>query len=368
MNLTDLSQILDQYVSRFQEMDDLLKGDESAKWRIADRFASTWKQSLPFAEKFTAAVQGADTLLDPDGKRSLEGIKFYLRYPEGVVFAEQCFSWLFQEDNGDIAARQERIKAVSMQLQGEIEHKKRTYRAFPFDEELALRFLNLARPSENYFYRKDEANFFASCVGYPADFSGNLDLPAYYAMCDEVLAVVSEREDLQNLLNLRLAKNSIAEFPDAGHLLVYDIIHCNYVYGLMPGRTPGKISKSENAKRIQESEQREELNRRLMMLQVKLKHLEQVEEVNPLAEGTTVSHKTYGAGVISECTSTGVAVRFSDDTRKFRFPDAFDRGFLTLTDTGAMDDCQRAIAQRAERTAAENEIRKIERKLKSMSA
>lgn len=368
MRLEDLDKILDSYVSRFQEMDDLMTNDEAAKWRAVSHFQKVWKQRLPFAEKWTRATSEAGSLLDPYGRRSLEGLQFLLRYPDGAVFAEQCIGWICQEDDGNLFARQQRLREAAAQLQGEIEHKRRAYRSFPFGGENALACLTLARPADNYFFRKEEADFFAACVSYPFDFSGGVSLSEYYDMCDQIREHLQSRTDIQRLIHLRCIKNGVEDLADEDHLLVYDIIHCNYAYGLMPGRKPGRVSRTETARRIRENEEREELGRRIMMMQVKLNHLEQAASVNPLQEGTGVIHKAYGLGSVTVCTATSITVQFGDAEKKFRFPDAFDKGFLTMTDTDSMDACASAVRQRAERKYLENELAQMQQKMKSLMA
>lgn len=54
--------------------------------------------------------------------------------------------------------------------------------------------------------------------------------------------------------------------------------------------------------------------------------------LSKMAEGTKVSHRTYGDGVISVIDKPGkyVVVRFGMDEKKFCFPEAFTSGFLTF--------------------------------------
>lgn len=359
--------ILGAYLARLSEMDDLMTNDESAKWRAVAHFQETWNAGGPFTERYAGAIQEAGDLLDPGHKRTTDGVAFLLRYPQEQFFAEQCFEWLFSADDGDLGARSNRIAEFTVQMQGQIEKHSRQYRSLPLTRETALSFLNLARPAENYFFEKDEANFFAACVDYPADFSGGLDLPTYYAMCEELRAIVVSDAKLMRQNELRGIKNGVSELDDQSHLLVYDIIHCNYKYGLMPGRKPGKISRAETSQRLSRHEEKEELDRKIMMASVKLKRLQGEEEKTvPLRNGTTVIHRAYGAGRVAECTMTDIAVDFGTDTKKFRFPDAFDRGFLTLGDTAAMDDCAEVMRRREERRRLELDLKRMQQKRSRM--
>ena len=46
--------------------------------------------------------------------------------------------------------------------------------------------------------------------------------------------------------------------------------------------------------------------------------------------GQKVDHKAWGAGSIMQVYDGGIAVRFRDEEKKFKFPDAFQQGFLSL--------------------------------------
>lgn len=45
--------------------------------------------------------------------------------------------------------------------------------------------------------------------------------------------------------------------------------------------------------------------------------------------GTSVSHKTFGTGVVKSIDDNMVAVKFGKDIKKFKYPDAFEKGYLS---------------------------------------
>lgn len=67
--------------------------------------------------------------------------------------------------------------------------------------------------------------------------------------------------------------------------------------------------------------------------------------------GRAVYHKTFGRGIISACEDTAVTVVFtlpddSNQVKKFIFPDAFTKKFLTYTDSGIDEYIQKYMKER----------------------
>lgn len=59
----------------------------------------------------------------------------------------------------------------------------------------------------------------------------------------------------------------------------------------------------------------------------------EVIEIDPwqkLVVGDVVKHKTYGRGVIKEIDGKYFLIEFKEKTSKFIFPDAIDKGHITL--------------------------------------
>lgn len=58
-----------------------------------------------------------------------------------------------------------------------------------------------------------------------------------------------------------------------------------------------------------------------------------VMEIDPwqkLMVGDKVMHKSFGVGVIISINNKEMSVRFADKTSRFIFPDAFEKGYLTI--------------------------------------
>lgn len=55
-----------------------------------------------------------------------------------------------------------------------------------------------------------------------------------------------------------------------------------------------------------------------------------VFDPNSIKETSTVYHKVYGEGIVSQLTDEEIYVKFGEKQRIFQFPDAFEKGWLTL--------------------------------------
>lgn len=58
-----------------------------------------------------------------------------------------------------------------------------------------------------------------------------------------------------------------------------------------------------------------------------------VMEIDPwqkLSVGDSVTHKSFGMGEVMSIDEKFIFVRFSDIEKKFLFPDAFEKGYLTI--------------------------------------
>lgn len=57
---------------------------------------------------------------------------------------------------------------------------------------------------------------------------------------------------------------------------------------------------------------------------------ETLPEINSVTETSIVYNKDYGKGVISKITDEKIYVKFGDNLRIFQYPDAFEKGYLSL--------------------------------------
>lgn len=53
-------------------------------------------------------------------------------------------------------------------------------------------------------------------------------------------------------------------------------------------------------------------------------------DANSVTVTSVVHHKAYGEGVVSQITDGKIYVRFGEKQRIFQYPDAFEKGWLTV--------------------------------------
>lgn len=232
MNKEHLQLIFDQYISRFDELDDLNGSDEGYKWRAVSCFLENWDvEADDFVSMFKAAMTDTSNLIDNATVQPIGGILLLLKHPDEIEFVRKCFRELYADDGGNLEARQEKINRFIEQINPRIDRYATGSWKYPQKFNNVLYYLNLRYPNENYIYKATEAVEWANCIEFGDDFGSGetFSLPKYYRMCDELLSAVSENDEILDLLSKRLERDARG-FDDELHILVYDIIYCAHAY------------------------------------------------------------------------------------------------------------------------------------------
>ncbi len=359
MNKDILDQVLQNYINKFEEMNNIVN-NETYKWVAIKHFQDHWNmEANDFGSMFKFAISRTENLIDGSRKQPIAGIqRLCVLEPETI---RKIFNILFSDDDGDLNVRQDRIMEFVSSTNSLLE--KYEPRKWTLTQELrsAISYLNLGNPDMNYLYKPNEAKLFAQYIQYGDDFGSGrtFKLEKYYDMCDELIEYISSFPKLLEVHQGRL--NDFTYLDKSNHILAYDIIYCASTYSLYNNIIRPKTDKKKEAPK----KTREENHRQTLSIESELEIIsQQIAEIeNTPLLGITVSNKSYGQGEIIQHSGTNILVRFTEGERRFSLPLAFTSGHLLLNDTRVLQQfyCLDELIKRESRLKAELNAAKIDR-------
>lgn len=330
----NLSSILEQYIKRFDELNDPNGDDEGYKWRAVSCFKEHWNiDATDFTTMFKNSIKDLSNLIDNKTVQPLGGILMLLNHPEEVEFVREAFRKLFSDDYGDIDARQGRIYDFMEAINARIEKYASGSWKYPQQINNVIYYLNLWRPEDNYIFKATEATDWANCIEFGEDFGSGetFSLRKYYRMCDELLNEVSKNSEIIKLHSARFKKEARG-YDDQMHILVYDIMYCSYHHGFY---TSAVAATTSTKKRIENAKLRlacEQEKLRLEQLTSRKENI--ISELKTTIDltGIQVSHKLWKSGTVLTHCANGLEIEFAIGIKKFQYPNAFIDGFLIAKD------------------------------------
>lgn len=358
MDKRNLAIVFDQYIARFDELNDVNGNDEGYKWRAESCFVDNWNiDADDFPAMFKASMKEMSNLIDNKSVQPIGGILLLLKQPNEVEFVRQCFRELFSEDDGDIDARQQRIGSFMDKMNERINQYASGSWKYPQKMNDVIYYLNLWKPNENYIFKSTEATDWANCIEYGDDFGSgeSFSLKKYYRMCDELLEEVSKNDTIMELHKARFDREAQG-FDDKLHILVYDIIYCAHAYNFYAHADVNTTSAKERIRRATLRVQYEEaLSRYNAAIEARDTITAQISLTVNLT-GKELKHKTFGIGVVKSHANGMLEIEFGVGTKKFQYPNAIRGGFLAAMDDETADQVQREIDAKAKLEDAEKEL------------
>lgn len=369
MNKIHLHNILQQYIEKYDFLNDPQGNDEGYKWDVVQSFQQHWDiHAKDFSEMFKKAFAEVQktNLIDNKTVQPIGGISLLLKYDEEVEFVRECFRELFSDDNGDIDLRQKRIETFIVKINSHIDQYVPGSWKYPQQRNNVIYYLNLWKPEENYIFKSTEATEWANCIEFGDDFgSGNtFSLKKYYTMCNELRTELQNNDEIMRLYELR-KKEKAKNFDDDGHILVYDIIYCAKTYHLYKNvPTLQKLSTKQRMHLAETAEKREHLLERLTELSAELESLSVVITL-PNITGEMVTHKKWGDGTVVACGDGFMEVEFAQGTKKLQYPDSINK-FVTLNTDEHYSVIEEYLSNEQEKQNIEAELKKVKRELEAL--
>lgn len=367
MNKHNLNLIFEQYISRFAELNDVDGNDEGYKWRAESCFVEHWDiDAEDFVSMFKASTKEMSNLIDNATVQPIGGILLLLKQPNEVEFVRECFRELYEEDGGDLEARQDRIYSFMEKMNAKIDHYASGSWKYPQKMNNVIYYLSLRYPNDNYIFKATEATEWANCIEYGDDFGSGetFSLAKYYRMCNELLSAVSENEEIMELHSHRFEKEARG-FDDELHILVYDIIYCAHTYHFYTDGIIQTTSAKERIKRAQIRDEIEGLEIELAAATARCNEIESAVDNKIDMIGMDVTHKVFGKGQIISQTNGIQVIAFAAGEKKIQFPTAYTGGFLKA-DEGIMTALHEADIRKRELEKAQKEIASLSEKIKQL--
>lgn len=369
MHKENLQAVIDAYMDRFEELNDLNGNDEGYKWRAASCFKEHWEIDAPdFGAMFKLAMSETSNLIDNAKVQPIGGILELLKHEDEVEGVRESFRDLFVEDDGDFDLRQKRLEAFANRINARIEHyHPNTWR---YSQKLnnVLYYLNLWKPEDNYIYKYTEAEAWANCIEFGDDIGSGaaFSLRKYYRMCEELREVLAGCEELLKLHSVR-AQREVRGYDDRLHILVYDLIYCAYAYNLYERVYIPKTPVGERIRRAQERSVRDKLLARIKAKEDELAEVTKRAVLLPDLTGSMLRHKAFGSGCVLECAEGKLLIEFPGGQKRFQYPQALAKGFLLCDDLDVMQQIAGAESFEQERMLVNRELSLLRDQLEKLN-
>lgn len=310
-----LHQIFDAYVERFDELNSK-ENREFMKWEAAEAFSTfDFNSAENFVPRLKELAKTCSVVIDTRSVYPLSAlIQCAGKNSEQAEKVRNLFLFLFEEDSGDLTARQGRIDTFIKEANALAKGAGLGGYSYENTQTSVMAYLALHKPEENYLLSTSKAKELAARVGFVDDWGtlSGFQLDTYYRFCEELAKELSAYEPIMTANKSRFApdfaeKHNIPDLlpiykQNDINLLVFDIIYCasRDTYGL--GNVCPIDPKLEQ--NITEALKRQDVLHAALAEKDKLALAEEYWKVN-LVQGSEVTHKVFGKGNVTSIETKG---------------------------------------------------------------
>ncbi len=346
MNQKNIKQLFQNYIDHFDYfMDSTDIGLETYKWYAVAQVQDVWDLgAADLSGMIKSAFSKTYNLINNRIVSPGNGLVLLAKQePEAVRKALEGLL----ADTEDIDEKQDNILRFVDEINGLLEKHFPGKWKYTHDLRVAVTYLALIKPSENYLFKSTPAHDFArwmefdTDLGYGADFK----LKYYYQMCDELIEKV---RDCPELLEKNAVRQKIWADEDL-HLLATDLIFCFGSYPFMNAGlnepVPRKKGSSAAAQQATRARRAKELQDRLEELQDEMDALENEIAGLPAVDfiGKTFKTKMYGVVTIDSQEQNYLSFTVNGSQRQFALPGCVANGFLIVEDPAVVERCRKEV-------------------------
>ncbi len=339
MNKANIDQLFQNYIDHFDyfmNSDDY--GYETYKWSAVAHVLDVWKLDVDdLSGMIKDAFSKTYNLINNRIVSPGNGLVLLAKQePEAV---RKALSGLLA-DTADIDEKQDNILRFVDEINGLLEKHFPGKWKYIHDLRVAVTYLALIKPSENYLFKSTPAHDFAKWMEFDTDlgYGADFKLKYYYQMCDELIEEIKACPEL-------LEKNSIRQkyWADENlHLLATDLIFCFGSYPFMSAGLyePVQRKKSSAASIAAEKAKKAgELQARLEQLQDEMDALEKEIAALPAIDftGKALRARMYGEVIIESQDYHYLTFTANGKQRQFALPGCIVNGFLIVDDQGVVE-------------------------------
>lgn len=244
-----LHKLFDVYINHFEEInseDEPEKNMEGHreyfKWIAAYSFSNfEFSNTTNYVSELKKLRKVSSVLIDTSSHYPFSAL-VKCAEKEGPDAVRDLFVHLFEDDNGDLKARQTKIDAFIRDSNAMAKRNGLGGYVYENSQSSAMAFLALKDPAHNCLLRTSLFKKFASRVGFADDWGtlDNFKLDVFYRFCDEIAnsaltyseLVHSKRYTEEFVEEHNISKLVMPYMKDKDkYLLVFDIIYCTETYG-----------------------------------------------------------------------------------------------------------------------------------------
>lgn len=339
MNRQNLELLFRNYIDHFDYLDDPKGGYETYKWEAIEQVQKVWDLAAPdLSGMIKSAFSKTYNLINNRIVSPGNGLALLAKEePEKV---RKALEDLLTEID-DVDEKQDHILRFVDEINGLLEKYYPGKWKYTHDVRVAITYLALIIPSQNYLFKSTPAHDFARWMGFETDlgYGADFKLKYYYQMCDELLAEVNACPELL----ARDAQRKCAWRDPSNHVLVTDLIYCFGTYPEMraglDGPAPRTKKSSAEAKYVERAKREAELQARLNELQDQMDAIQSEIDALPNVDltGKLVKTKLYGTVNVEKHEGSYLTFTAGGKQREFALPGCVIQGFVVPEDTGAVE-------------------------------
>ncbi|MBR1708898.1 MAG: hypothetical protein IJ719_08735 [Clostridia bacterium] len=335
MNKQNIELLFQNYIDNFDYLNDPNGGYETYKWEAIEQVQKVWDLAAPdLSGMIKQAFSKTYNLINNRIVSPGNGLALLAKEePEAVRKAlEDLLS-----ETADVDEKQSNILSFVDTINVMLEKHYPGKWKYTHDVRVAITYLALIVPSENYLFKSTPAHYFARWMGFDTDlgYGADFKLKYYYRMCDELLADVNACPELLK----KDAERKCSWRDPSKHVLVTDLIYCFGVYPVMRAglNEPPTLRKKKNSAEAQQAERAkraEELQARLNQMQDEIDAIQEEIDALPIVDltGKTVQTKLYGPVTVELHEGSYLSFTAEGKKREFALPGCVVNGFVIPED------------------------------------
>ena len=328
MNSDRLNGLISSYIDNFDIINDEAHF-ENMKWEAIYHYKNNFNINAPdFYEMFKYAMSKSDIIINNGTVQPVNGILKLISYEEDTM--RNLFAMLYEEDDGNISKRQDRIESFVDQANKLLDKYERGKWKYKQDFRSVLAYLVFYKPEENYLYKSSQCQPFFRYLEYGEEigYGQYFKLSRYYNMCNEVREVLSQHPELMETHKRRW--KTVSDPEDNLHILTFDIIYCSIVYDYYEHQDFSKMPKKSKTT-LEQEKLETEITKKHFEIEATRQILDEIPEIH--IEGKQIKHKMWGVGHVVQQKGTYITVSFALGEKKLDLTRSFASGFLTSDDT-----------------------------------
>ena len=337
MNTKNLNLIFENYISRFERINEPDGANENYKWFAVHNFQEVFDIDAPdFASMLKKACRATENMID-NYMQPFSGLVVMAEKDGEAETIREMFRQLYADDGGDLTARQQKITAFLASCDELLAKHYPSSHLYKNDQRSAMAYLWFYDPDNNYMCKTTEAQYLANAAEFYEEWGtyATFRLDVYYRFCDALIDEIRKCPALLAIHQSRFEGHEAEMHPDTQlHILAFDIIYCARTYGLYTGVEIKDISSEDRRLYQQRKDKAIELAGQLAVAEENMMLLQDgISEAETMVRsGAAIRHKSFGVGSLEEFDGHYLVIRFPgfDVPKKFELTSALGNGFLIL--------------------------------------